>query len=101
MIDRTITQHARRALRWMTNDLGFERKRPRRQWIGWAEDHDRRTPKRRRDVRRTSIVRDYQIDHPEHRSDLIERGLAGQHNRLMPHSARHFVCHIELVARAN
>ena len=101
MNDWTITQHTRRAVRRMTNDVRFKRKRPRRLGVSWTEDNDRRTTERRRDVRRTRIVCDYEIDQTEHGCDLIERGFSSQHDGLMSHSAGYFIRDVELVARAD
>lgn len=85
----------------MTNDLRFKRKRSRRLRVCWAEDNDRRTAKRRGDVRWTSVVCDYEIDQTEHGSDLIERGLSSQHDWLMSHPAGYFIRDVDLVARAD
>ena len=101
MIDWTITQHTRRAVRRMTNDLRFKRERSRRLRVCWTEDNYRRTTERRCDVRWTRIVCDYEIDKTEHGSDLIERGFSGQHDGLMLHSAGYFIRNVDLVSRAD
>src|SRR3712207_1250915 len=89
MIDRTISQHARCTLRWMSQDLSVRSEGASRQRISWTKDDDRGASQCCGDVRRSGIVSYDQICAVEHCRDLIETRLTRQHNGPVSHAPHH------------
>src|SRR5215216_4556754 len=96
MIDRTVAQHARRALRRMSQNLGVRRKGTRCQRISRTKYDDCWTAERRADMSRTSVVSHDQIRPAQHRCHLVQIRLTGEHNWLMSHATRHFFGNVNL-----
>ena len=101
MIDRTITQHAWRAVRRMSQDLCCRRKRTSSKRISWSKNNYGRRSKCGADVRRPGVVGNYKIHRRKHCCNLIQTRLARHHNRSMAHPAHHLIRNIHLVRRTN
>src|SRR5689334_1197169 len=101
MIDWTITQHARRTIRRISQNLSFGGKRTSRQGIRWAEDHNRWASESSADVCWSRVVGYDQIRAVEHCRNLIETRFSGQHHWLVLHLPHNLFRNIKLVLRSN
>src|SRR5215211_7382275 len=97
MIDGTVAQHARRALRRVSQNLRVWRKWARCQRVSRTKNDDRRASERRADMSRPSVISHDQICSTEYRCHLVQICLTGEHDWLMSHATRHFFGDVDLI----